>query len=213
MALPTIPTSFVPHPVSADRNRFQGNAFSILALFAYGLLVFAFIAAIAVFLYGRVLSASQASKEAQLAKVASSIDQTTIEGFIRLRDRLDSSKTLLANHIALSNFFTDLVKLLPQTVQVSSIHITVDPVAGSVQVEGQGTAKSFNAIAAMSNALATDNRIKDVIFSKITVNTNSTVSFAFTASLDPKLVTYTPTDLTAAPMIPAATSTATTTKP
>jgi Tfp pilus assembly protein PilN len=56
------------------------------------------------------------------------------------------------------------------------------------RIEGTGTAKSFNALAAASTALASDGRIKDVIFSAITVNKDATVSFSVSATLDPKIV-------------------------
>lgn len=53
-------------------------------------------------------------------------------------------------------------------------------------------ARSFNALAAASNAFATDGRIKDAIFSNISVNKDSTVSFSLSAMLDPKLIIFEP---------------------
>ena len=61
-----------------------------------------------------------------------------------------------------------------------------------MNLAGSGTAKSFNALAVISTTFATDNRIKEAIFSNIVVNKDNSVSFALSASLDPKLVAFSP---------------------
>lgn len=187
--LPTIPTSFVPRETLASRGRPRANFAGVFDIFAYAVLGIVFILAIGVFFYGRILSATLASREAALAKAAAAIDPATVEGFVRLRDRLNASQTLLKNHVAFSNFFTSLGELLPANVRFSSLHISVDS-AGRAKVDGSGVAKSFNALAAASGAFASDGRIKDVIFSKISIHGDTSVSFGFSASLDPKLIVF-----------------------
>ena len=59
-------------------------------------------------------------------------------------------------------------------------------------MEGTGVAKSFNALAAASAAFAADGRIKDAIFSNININRDSSVSFALAATLDPKIIAFSP---------------------
>ncbi len=189
--LPTIPTSFVPHATSAEhrvaRSEF-GNAFTTISYVTLGIV---FAIAIGVFGYGRILAAQKDSKDAALAKAAAAIDPATVEGFVQLRDRLVSGQSLLSKHVALSGFFVVLGTILPSTVRFTSLHILVDSF-GAAKVEGAGVAKSFNALSAASSAFALDGRIKDVIFSKINVNRDSSVSFGFSASLDPKIILYTP---------------------
>ena len=64
---------------------------------------------------------------------------------------------------------------------------------GKAQLDGVGVAKSFNALAAVSTAFASDGRVKDAIFSNIVVDAgDNSVSFALTATLDQELVTFTP---------------------
>lgn len=192
MALsPIIPTSFVPNSKEAPR-RFHtdfGNAFG---LFSYTVLFITFALAIGVFFYGRILSNIESSRAASVDAAEKSIDRATIEEFVRLRDRLDSGSKLLANHTVFSGFFALLEKLMPSSFRFTSLHMSLDD-ARVAKIEGTGAAKSFNALAAASAAFASDGRIKDVIFSNIVVSQkDSSVSFAITASLDPKLTIFEP---------------------
>lgn len=207
--LPTIPTSFVPHPESAGVRRAGTSFDAVLSFFSYAVLIVVVVLAIGVFFYGRILAGDLSAKDAQLAKAEAAIDPATVESFVQLRDRLNSSKTLLANHVALSGFFSAFGSLLPSTVRFTSLHVVVNSTSPTT-VEGAGVSKSFNALAVASNAFAADGRIKDAIFSKMTINKDSSVSFNFSATLDPKILAFSPS---AAPSAagPAATSTATST--
>lgn len=213
MALPpTIPTSFIPHAAGAPVQRYKGDFIGALGLLAYLMLVLTVIAAIGVFFYGRILAAELSAKETTLAKAETGIDPAAVENFIRLRDRLVSGQQLLNNHVALSSFFAVLEKILPSSVRFTSVHITLDQ-KGTTLLQGSGTAKSFNALAAASAAFSADGRIKDAIFSSIQVAKDNSVSFSLSATLDPKLIAYTPPVAGATSAIPATSVVATTTKP
>ncbi|MBI2409580.1 hypothetical protein HYV30_00875 [Candidatus Kaiserbacteria bacterium] len=190
MLPPTIPTSFVPHSASATTRRYRASI-SGLEYGAYGILVIVLVLALGVFIYGRILSAQESAKSAALTKAQSAIDPATIAGFVRLRDRLVSSRTLLDRHFMLSNFFSILSSTAPSSVRFLSLNVTLQE-EGTVALEGNGVAKNFNALAATSNAFATEGRIKDAIFSHIVVSPrDSSVSFSLSATLDPKLVEFT----------------------
>jgi Tfp pilus assembly protein PilN len=193
MALPpTIPTSFVPHSSGAPQ-RFRSDFTNAFGFLAYIILGVTFLVALGVFLYGRVLSANLVAKDAALAKATASIDQATVEGFVRLRNRLNQGGVLLNKHVAFSNFFATLENLLPASVRFTTLHLSLDA-SGVAKIEGAGVAKSFNALAALSSAFAADGRIKDAIFSKISINKDNSVSFGLSASLDPKLTAFSPSD-------------------
>lgn len=191
MLPPTIPTSFVPHSSSAAARRFGTNFNNAFGFFSYAVLLIIFLLAIGIFFYDRVLENNQASKNAALARAEAAIDLPTVESFVRLRNRLSSGTTLLGSHVALSNFFSLVETLVPTTVRFTSLHLTVDDVK-AVKLEGTGIAKSFNALAAASAAFATDGRIKEAIFSNIVVTKDNTVSFALSATIDQKLVAFSP---------------------
>ena len=203
--LPNIPTSFVPH-APTERQRFHADFSGVFGFIAYGILAIAFELAIGVFVYGGVLRKTQAAKDTEIAQAEGSIDATTVENFVRLRNRLNIGKRLLDNHIALSNFFDALQTLLPANVRFDSMSVKVDP-TGDVKVEAQGGARSFNSLAVLSTSLGKDRRIKDAIFSRLNVNKDGSVSFALTATLDPKLVAFTVANTGGAPSVPATTTT------
>lgn len=187
---PTIPTSFVPRSASAVARRFSSDV-DVFALFSYAVLGIVLALALVVFFYSRILTGTQTSKDAELSKAEKAIDPATVTGFVRLRDRLNSSMTLLGNHTAFSGFFTLLETLLPTTVRLTSIHLALDTTK-KVRIEGSGVAKSFNALAAVSTAFATNGKIKEAIFSNIVVGRDSSVSFSLSATLDPKVVAFSP---------------------
>jgi hypothetical protein len=191
MALPpTIPTSFVPHPTSEQR-KFRTDFTGAFGMLSYMVLGIVFILAIGVFFYGRILSADKASKDKDLLAAEAKIDSKTVESFVRLRDRLTSSDNLFKKHMAISGFFSTLEKILPTTVRFTAAHISVDS-GGVSKIDGSGAAKNFNALAAASVAFAADGRIKDAIFSDINVNKDNSVSFSLAATLDPKIIVFSP---------------------
>lgn len=191
--LPNIPTSFVPHGPggAAPVQRFRNDLGGAYSFFAYAVLGIVFLMAIGVFFYGQLLRSTQASKDAELAKAEANIDSATVEGFVRLKNRLNFGEAMLGRHIAFSNVFNSLGAILPSSVRFVTFHLGVDS-SGVARMEGTGIAKSFNALAALSTAFAGEGRIKDAIFSKISVRPDNTVSFGFSATLDPKLIAFSP---------------------
>lgn len=209
---PNIPTSFVPQSTVVTARRSRVDLTGIFGFFAYGILGIVFILAIGVFFYGRILSSTQASKEEQLAKARANIDPTTVAGFVQLRNRLNSGAMLLGNHIAVSNFFSVIGTVMPSTIRFTSLRLTrgdtKDP--KKVKLDGTGTAKNFNALAAASTAFAKDGRVKEAIFSNIGINRDGPVTFSFTATLDPSLVTFSPSTAAPSAAAPSAPATAST---
>jgi hypothetical protein len=206
MSIPqSIPTSFVPHPGGTNRPHASLDTFgTLLAVTGYLSLFIVFLLALGVFFYGRILAGTIVTKDAALAKAQQEIDPETARGFVQLRDRLDSSQQLLTNHLAPSGFFSALQSVTPSSVRFSGLHFSVDT-DGIVKVEGAGVAKSFNALSVASTAFGTDARFKDSLFSKITINPNNSVSFSFSTTLSPKLISFSP--VKTAVSAPSATST------
>ena len=189
---PTIPTSFVPRLTSATVHRFSADSVSAFSIFAYGVLGVVLLLSAGLFVYDRVLASALVERKAALEKSQKTIDLATVRSFVQLRDRLNSGTTLLANHVAFSNLFSIFDALLPSTVRLSSMHLSFDA-AKKVKLDGSGTAKSFNALAAAATAFATDARFKEAIFSNMTVDKEKhTISFVLSATLDPKAVSFSP---------------------
>lgn len=193
MALPpTIPTSFVPYSASAGARTFRTDYSGAFRFFIIGVLGLSVLLAVGVFVYGRILVATESSKRSALEKAENDINTSDVENFVRLRNRLTSGGTLLNNHIAVSGFFSMLEKTMPTTARFSSLHVALDG-TGKMKLFASGVAKNFNALAAVSSAFAADGRVKDAIFSGIVVSPkDNSVSFTLTAVLDPKLLAFNP---------------------
>lgn len=189
MALsPGIPTSFVPkQPVQPGANRQMHSGNNVFLVASLLLAVVMCVIAGGVFAYDKFLTHTLATKEALLADAQAKVDQNTIEDFVRLRNRLSSSKDLLNSHIKISQFFDDLESVTLQNVRFSSMKLSV---AGdnTAKLQMAGTAKTFNALAAQSNAFAADKHFKRAIFSGIGINDQKLVSFTLTADIGSELI-------------------------
>lgn len=184
---PGIPTSFVPRQPQPQgrqpRTRAQNLFFSATLVIA-GL---AIAASVGTYLYDRYLLHVVESKAEELAIAQRSVDQEQVEEFVRLRDRLEHGETLLENHIAVTQVLDVLEAQTLQTVRYTSLELDVTE-DHTAQLEIEGTARNFNALAAQSNAFASEKGIRRAIFSGIEVNENTTVNFVLTADLDSRLL-------------------------
>lgn len=184
---PGIPTSFVPkQPVETRRPVHSGtNLFLIIGLALAGVSV---LAAAATFGYSFYLERSLEAKAAELAQAEASVNEETIEDFVRLRDRLASGGDLLSNQVVMSQFMDTLEELTLQNVRFNSMQIIVAN-DRTATIEAEGTARTFNALAAQSNAFAEVRGIKRAIFSDIALSESRLVTFTLTADIDRALVT------------------------
>ncbi len=205
---PTVPTSFVPKQPVATGPRRRTTGTNPFLMLSYVILIVALAGCAATFGYQLYLEGVAKSKTDQVTAAVNKIDQTTVTEFIRLRDRFTSAQDILNRQVALSQFFLVLENLTLQNVRFTSLKVLVAN-DRTATVNMNGTAKTFNALAAQSAALASDKRIKRAIFSGIEVK-DSIVSFALTADLDPSLVERSAASVAqaTAPAAPAATTTA-----
>lgn len=190
MALPpTIPTSFVPPSPAAARQRYRFDFGNVFAVIAYGLLLVALGMAVGVFLYGGILEGQKASKDAELTKALEALNKERAESFVILESQLSSGQQLLDEHVAFTGFFKVIETLLPSTVRFSTLRLSIVD-ENNATLEAAGVARTFNALAAASASLASDGRIRDAIFSRISVNKDNTVGFSLTAKLKPELIMF-----------------------
>lgn len=168
--------------------RKQKSGLNILLIGSSVLLGIGALVCAGIFGYEIYLTSARDAKQAELAAAQKAVDIDTVEGFIRLRDRLSATKSILNQHVELSEFFDVLEARTLRTVRFSNLIISVSG-DRSAEIQVEGTARSFNALAAQSAAIAAEKRIKRAIFSGISVNDNGTVAFSLTASLDPRIIT------------------------
>lgn len=191
MALPpNIPTSFVPKQPVATQPRRSGGPRGLIYYGALFLMGISIVGAGLTFGYKTYLDTVHDSRKAKLEAAEKSINPAAVEDFIRLRNRIRASTTLLDQHVVTSQFFDVLETLTLQNVRFQSLILSVGA-DRTAKIEMHGVARSFNALAAESAAFAAEKRIKRAIFSNITADKNGVVSFSLRAELDPKLTTVT----------------------
>lgn len=189
MALPpTIPTSFVPKQPVANQQRRSRASNGLLYYIAFFVLGVTIVGAGLTFGYKTYLDTVQTARKNRLDSVEKTIDATTVEDFIRLRNRIQVAQGLLDQHVVMSQFFDVLESLTLQNVRFKALQLLVDE-DRTVKIDMHGVARSFNALAAESAAFASEKRIKRAIFSNIMADKSGAVSFSLQAELSQKLVT------------------------
>ena len=163
------------------------------------LVVLAIVGAIALYFFERYTEAAISSKQQSLTVSREAFEPATIQELARLDTRINSSKELLAGHIAVSNLFNELEKLTLSSVRYSDFEYSV-AAPGHVVLTMKGEAASFNAIALQSETFAKSAIITDPIFSNVTVGKNGNITFDFTGVIDTSRMIYTPQAVSAAPL-------------
>lgn len=183
---PSIPTSFVPKQALDVSRKKQGgdNLFLLIALVILGVSV---VTAGAVFGYLKYLESAVTLKNAALSEARTSINEERVEEYLRLKERFESGKDMIANHTTISRFFSLLEDSTLQNVRFDDLKLEVAE-DRTARIELSGVARNFNTLAAQSNAIAAEKQFKRSIFSGIDLNTNGTVGFTLTAELEPSVV-------------------------
>jgi hypothetical protein len=185
---PSIPTSFVPRQQAPEQpKRPYSRANNIFTVIAYAVLFITVVASGATYAYASYLQHTLNAKSQALVAAQASVDQSQVQNFIQLRDRLVSAQTLLTKHVTLTSLFDVLEKVTVQNIQFTGLKVTVTD-DRSAQIDIDGIAKNFNSLAVQSNALATQKGIKQAIFSGIAVNKLAGITFHLNALIDPSLV-------------------------
>ncbi|HEX7651370.1 MAG TPA: hypothetical protein VF439_01475, partial [Candidatus Paceibacterota bacterium] len=184
---PSIPTSFVPRQPTDTGLRKQhsgANLFLVIASVVCGVAV---LAAGAIFAYQKYLESVAAADAAKLSAAEQNIDPATVEGFVRLRNRLAAAGGLLDNHVALSQFLTTLENTTLSSVRFDEMDLQLAD-DRSAKVTMTGSAKSFNTLAAQSAAIADVPSIKRALFSDFDVDKTGAITFGLSFDLDSKSV-------------------------
>ena len=223
---PKFQTSFIPkkpttvgggaHPLSHHRGTSLFMALEVLL----------FIASLALtggaYAWKAILISSQDSFKKDLAAREQQFNLDLISQLKEANIKVDTAKQLLANHLAMSEIFGLIGKLTIQDVRFMTLDVEAPPtVGGDVSVKLSGLGTSFSAVAFQSDVL---NQLEQYGLRKIVINPilsdpqlaeNGTVSFGFTASIDPTAISYeqsvAPTTAPTTASTPVTTPTATST--
>ncbi len=189
---PKFQTSFIPKKPIAQSAGIKAphttNFFSLITI-----IIFVTVLAIAgaVWGYKSYLESSNAKLKTQLSASLKQFEPSLIAELSRLDSRIESTKTLLNQHIALSSFFDFLARVTIPSIRFSSFKYTLG--AQKVVITMSGQAKSFAAVALQSGEMLKPqnlNYIRNPLFSNLNVDLNGNVLFDFSGSVDLSQISY-----------------------
>lgn len=184
-------TSFIPKkPVIESRP--SGSGVSLFLLLSIILFITSVALAGGVWVWRNSLIKQIEKDKADLVAAKDSYEQDTIDPLIRLNDRIEESKNLLNNHIAVSPIFMMLEKNVLRNVRLKSMKF-INGSESKQKIELTGTATNYDALSKQSDAFGSPELrqfISQPVVSDFTPTTDGGISFNFTASVDPKLISY-----------------------
>jgi hypothetical protein len=168
----------------ANKNKGRG-LFGFLATVIF---ILAIVAAGGVFGYNLYLTSNIAQMGNDLTTAKASLDPSTINQISRLNSRIIATQTLLANHTILSPFFSFLESSTLKSVRWTGFNYAITK--DGLQLTMQGQAIGYSALALQADVFNKSKYIKSPLFTNLILDDKGNVTFAFSATLDPSIVSY-----------------------
>ena len=184
----TQPTSFIPKQSPSVPPAYQTRSVSIVMLGGVVIFILTLALSVGVFLYKGLVANGIESKKASLERARAAFDPALIKELERLDKRLNISRTLLTNHLALSALFDTLEAATSKNVRYNSFDWNSNGVEQTLLMRGE--AKSYASIAFQSDLFARTDVVKNPVFSNLTLDQRGNVVFTLAASVDPEALRY-----------------------
>ncbi len=184
-------TSFIPRKAVAVPNTpyVKTGGPSLLSLIGFFVFIGAALSAGGVYVWKIQTERTIAAQIETLKKARAEFDENTIKAATRLNDRINAAEQLLDNHIAASQIFDILEKIILSSVRLRNLTYTTD-IDGTINIKANGTAKGFESVVLQSDQMGLTGLFKDVLFSEVQSAGLNLVTFSMTANVDPKSVLY-----------------------
>ncbi|MDP3661439.1 MAG: hypothetical protein Q8R17_01110 [bacterium] len=185
-----MPPTFIPRQVAAAQTVGARHArVSVFFTLSAAAFVLSLLAAGGVFFYQKVLANRLVKMNNDLVAARAAFEPAFIEELQRMDIRLETAKTLLAQHRAVSPIFSLLERETLATVRFTKFGFS-EATEGGVRLALAGEAASFNAVALQSDVFAKNGSFLNPVFSDFDVDKSGTVHFSFTATVAPEFVLY-----------------------
>lgn len=192
------PQSFAPGSIApAAPRRSAGGGHGVYMTIAVVLFVASLLSIAGAYGWKIYLQSSQSSLESSLANREKEFNLDQISLMKAESTKIQFARQLINNHDAVSKIFSVISQLTSENIRFVSMDLTVPagtPGPFSLSLSGYG--KSFQSVAFQSDILNHLDQyglqavVKNSIVSDPTLNHNGTVSFGFTAQIDPKKFAY-----------------------
>lgn len=186
---PRFQTSFIPKKPITPATARPTSTVSLFSLLATVLFIVVLALSAGVFFYQNKLQKDIAVDKTSLDRAKGAFEPEVINQIIRLDTRIESAKTILASHLAVTPIFNLLSNATLKTVRFRDFSFSyIAPDKISINMKGQAT--GYSAVALESDTLNTQKALKNTMLSEMALEPLGTVSFNVSTTLDPSLVSY-----------------------
>jgi hypothetical protein len=190
-------TSFIPKkPVatssgvsSKTTSSFRKRGPNILSLIGLFIFLASLVSTAGVYGWKYQTEKSIADQIESLKIAREGFDEQTVANATRLNERIISVKSILENHTAPSNVFAVIEDVILKSVRLKNFSYSLQA-NGGVKLSGSGTASGYEAVVLQSDEFGYTGKFRDVIFSNVQNNQDSTVNFNFSAVVDSDMFLY-----------------------
>ena len=211
-------TSFIPKkPITSSIQSEPESGHGVSLLMTIGMFIFIVSLLVAGGAYGLTLylASQKTSYVKTLTTQMAQFQTDDLKRFKIMNTKIDLAKQLLSQHILTSYIFDDVGNLISDKVRFTSMDISAPDVGKPITIHITGYGLNYEVVAWQSDVLGMleQKGLRDVVLSPVITNpaknsTNGTVSFDFTATINPSKISY---EVTAPAASSAASTTATTT--
>lgn len=188
---PKFQSSFIPKgPIAASGNPTpsQGKDRSLVGFLALTIFSLTVLLSVGVFGYNRFLSYRISQIGSELEAARSDLDSGSLRELIKLDSRINSTGELLANHVVISPLFKFLEENTLRNVRFVELNYATTDEGLVIRMFGQ--ARSYAAVALQSETFNESQYFKNPVFSDLSLDEEGNVTFSFSATVDPSLISY-----------------------
>ncbi len=184
-------TSFIPKKPIIENNS-PSSGMSLFLLLSVIIFIVVIALAGGVWLWQSSLVKQIEKDKIDLIAAKASYEEDTINPLIRLDDRIEESKKLLANHLAISPVFTMLEKNVLRNIRLKNLKFSFTE-SDKIQIDLSGIATNYDALSKQSDAFGGET-LRKFIYNPVVSDFNPTpdgsISFNFSALINTNLVSY-----------------------
>jgi len=189
---PKFQSSFIPRgPVSTSagipnsKPARQGGLFGYIAITIF---VISVVLAVAVFGFRFYVKGTINRMSEEIADKRDTLIPSSSKEFIRLNSRIQSTQTLLSNHVVVSPIFDYLESSTVKNVRFDELTYNTTPLG--VELIMRGEASSYSAVALQADIFEKGGFFKDQNFSDLSLDEKGSVNFTYRAMVSPNLISY-----------------------
>ncbi len=168
----------------AEGPRESGGFWSLIANSIFTLSI---IAVVVIFVGQWYLNRNIASLGASLSAAKEELQPERIQELNRAYDRINAVKTLLLNHVTVSNLFDELNQMTVKNLRLNEL--TFNMLSGKgISLTFKGEAIGYVTVAEQADVFGKQNFFKSPIFYDLNLNDQGAVVFAFKSDIDPSAI-------------------------